>query len=64
MPPKMPFEKANGNLQEGDFVFDSPSLEQQLADAKQQAEEAERRATVAEARVEDYVKVWSLELIG
>ena len=59
MPPKMPLG-GNENL-EDQFDFNTPTLEQQLVDSKRLAKEAEQRATLAEARVEDLEKVKSLE---
>ena len=59
MPPKMP-PGGNENL-EDQFDFNTPTLEQQLVDSKRLAKEAEQRATLAEARVDDLEKVKSLE---
>ena len=56
MTSKMPREEVNDGL-EDQFDFEAPRLEQQLAESKRLAEEAEKRATLAEARVDDLEKV-------
>ena len=61
MPSKVPVnssEIGGGNL-EDNFDFGSTELAQQLANSKQMADAAEKRARMAEARVDDLQQVWS-----